>query len=187
MFLSSAPWTIGPLPIIATLWAGYVLAAAILSRQSVNTKVVVSTFAFFVGLVPLASQLWIVGNFGLVLVVNQFLIAVAFVSSLIFINIQSSNPQKVLIKDLDINDISKKTLFILVVLGLIDFLFIYFRPTERCNAGRCALLEMLIGSRSSIFGSLYFADIFGSSATALALVGFYAILVNLIRRSRQRR
>ncbi|MGR9253306.1 hypothetical protein [Rhizobium leguminosarum] len=179
----SLPWAIGPLPIIATFWAASACIATIFNKGKLTGKIFVSSFLFPVGFLAIITQIAFGDNyFSILMIINQACSSLFFVLIFIYLNTVNGNAP---IPPIDYNEseLWKSVIVFSLILLVFDVFISSFPIRATCDTGKCFAVELVIGRKSSIFGSLYFANFFGG----ILLSGIIISTCRIIQKNRQQK
>ncbi|WP_085779436.1 hypothetical protein [Rhizobium sp. NXC14] len=172
----AAPWVIGPVPIILTVWAAYACGIAVVKQRPTTGEAFLAAFLLPGGLTSIACQLFLSQrNFTALLIGNQF------VSSAFFFIVMHASGMRAT-PDLT----SKETLqravksFVILLTSYIvsNLLFWLFPGSDRCTIAKCSVYEWALGRKDHIFSRLYLETLWG----VMLLMGIFSILYYAFRK-----
>jgi hypothetical protein len=181
----SLPWTVGPLPIGATLWSIYIYGRTILLRTGMNNDNHFSASIIAIGISSFVAFYNFDGdNLFELIVVSQFgasiLSILLILISVLFAPKNSDSFFQIIFKVQSINLI-KGVSYVITVSTLFDaVMYLYEKDLlQDCGIGKCFMIEDAIGKKTDAFSLLYMVCIVPSYLYSLAIPAAY----ELIRRS----
>jgi hypothetical protein len=163
------PWAIGPIPIVATMWAAYVCSTAIAKKGGMSGEVFFAALLLPTGLIATACQLFLSDlNFIMLLISIQILSSVCF-----FALTGASKGPLLGERDKSKSHESAYTSPIYVIsFAIICVAFNYLismdSANNRCTIAKCFILELFFGGKEHVFSRLYLYGSLGS----IILIGF---------------
>ncbi len=176
----SLPWTIGPLPILLTLWSAFVCIQTFAHKMPMNGARFAAALVFPVGLTSAASQIFFSEyNQLLLLVANQAIGSMfCFVFSLVAKNRRSDGMtnSKTKVKSVKL---AQNAFILLCVYVAVNGAITLIPSSDSCTIAKCFVLESVFGRRDQVFAILYMVSVFESLVLVALFYIFFQIYGNL--------
>lgn len=179
----SAPWIIGPIPIVATIWSAYVTATALVHRREMSGERFTAAYLFPLGIIATISLMFLQKyDLRFIIFMGQIATTACFVVVYIIEKKLSGDPPLIAMKEFTL----KKELWNIYFAALIYILYwvilFSFPIADACTISKCYVIEFMLGGKSHKFSIIYSLNFVGS----LILVAISAISARALREVRAR-
>lgn len=179
----SLPWVIGPIPILATVWAAYISGASVAKKGGASGEAFVAALLLPSGLIAIACQLFLSDrNFFILLISSQIVASGCFL--LIIVVSKSPTVGATKAKHVEGTPNLFKIFCISSVSYILFNMFLWIFPgSNRCSIAKCFAFEWALGRIDHVFSRLYLETAFG----AFLLAGIISLLYHFFLRIRRDR
>nr|KZA98931.1 hypothetical protein A4A59_25610 [Rhizobium leguminosarum] len=179
MTFLSLPWVIGPVPIVATIWAAYTCGIVVAKKTGDNGKAFMAALLLPSGLVSVAQQLFLSDrNFAVLLISSQIVSSAFF---LFILNISKSPGASQVNLGERPPTFSRQFMILSVSYILFNVILSIFPGPDRCTIAKCFVMEWVLGRIDHVFSRLYLETMFGT----ILLTGIVSHLFRLFMKSRR--
>jgi len=180
----SLPWVIGPIPIVATVWAAYVCGISVVKKRGTSGEAFLAGLLFPSGLTAIACQFFLSKHNLTVL-----LISCQIISSACFLFILNASTSPRLFSASQAQSPNSPPVFsrpfvILSAAFIIFNVFLWrFPGPNHCTIGKCFVMEWGVGRIDRVFSRIYLETILGT----IMLAGIISHVLRLFLKIRRDR
>lgn len=182
MLFLGLPWVIGPIPIVATVWAAYVCVITVAKKRGDSGEAFLAGLLLPSGLIAIACQLFL-SDYNL----TVLLISSQIISSACFLFILNASTSSRFFGASEAQSSASPPVFsrpfmILSAAFIIFNVFLWrFPGPNRCTIGKCFAMEWALGRIDRVFSRIYLETILGT----IMLAGIVSHLLRLFLKVRR--
>lgn len=183
MLSISAPWVIGPIPIVATIWSAYVTSTALLRRRAMTGERFVAAYLFPLGIIAAISLVFLQKyDLRFIIFVGQIATTACFVAIYVVEKRLRGDPPLIAMEEFIVSKELWNLYFVVLVYIFYWVIVFSFPIAEACTISKCHVLEFMLGGKSYKFSVIYSVNLIGS----LILAAISAISLRTVRELRAR-